>query len=288
MKSIIRALPLVVGLLLVGCGGDKAETGSQAEGASGKVSSQQGDNRQSHGDSYVSPLPADAPVYTVTMTGSTPPFSYQDDYGVMSGIDVDVIRAVGESQGFKVDIKKAPSWSAMFKAVETGKTDLAMSGISYRDERAKKYSLSEPYIFNPASLAYNSSDKPIKSVNDLAGKKVGVIAGTTALATKFFNGVPNVTVVEENTPFLVYQMLIRDKVDAIIYDQPVWAHYGVQIPEYKMNLFLLQGKDVAGAHAVVLANKDKAELIESVSTGITELKANGKIEEIEKKWLTSE
>ncbi len=238
MKSVICTLPLLVGLLLVGCGGDKAETGSQAESVSSDTSSKQSEKRLSHGDTYVSPLPADAPVYTVMMTGSTPPFSYQNDYGVMSGIDVDVIRAVGESQGFKVNIKKALNWSNMFQAVEENKTDLAMSGISYRDERAKKYSLSQPYIFNPASIAYKSSAEPITSVNDLAGKKVGTIKGTTAVASKFFVGVPNVTFVEEDSPFLVYQMLLRDKVDGIVYDQPVWAHYGVQIPEYKVSLRL--------------------------------------------------
>ncbi len=284
MKAVIRALPLVVGLLLVGCGGDKAETANQAEATNGQTSSQQSDNRQSHGDTYVSPLPDDAPTYKVIMTGSTPPFSYQDDYGVMSGIDVDVIRAVGESQGFKVDIKKSPNWSGMFQAVEANEADFAMSGISYRDERAKKYSLSEPYIFNPAALAYKSSGEPITSVKDLAGKRLGTVEGTAV--TDFFDNVPNLTIVKDTTPFLAYQLLIRDKVDAVVYDRPVWSHYGVQIPEYKMDLFSLQSEEVAGAHAVVLANKDKAKLIESVNAGITELKKNGKIEQIKEKWLT--
>ena len=47
-------------------------------------------------EDFVSKLPDTAPTLKVALTGDFPPFSFQDDYGNLQGVDVDSIRAIGE------------------------------------------------------------------------------------------------------------------------------------------------------------------------------------------------
>lgn len=73
---------------------------------------------------YVSALPDDAPVIKVATTGTQPPFSFQDEYGNMIGIDIDAIRAIGEHAGFKVEFYKEP-WQNVFPSVVAGQRDIS-------------------------------------------------------------------------------------------------------------------------------------------------------------------
>lgn len=275
--------------LLTACGSaesvpeNESNTNQQAS-VSKKITTQDFSNVQT--DNYVSPLPDGAPVYTVAMTGTTPPFSYQNDYGVMMGIDVDVIRAIGEEQGFKVKFHKAFSWSDMLESTETDKTDLAMSGISYRDERAEKYSLSEAYFFNPAAIAYIDPKVKVKSLNELEGQRIAAIKNSTSV--EFAESVKNAKVSLVDTPYLAYENLIQNNVDATVYDLPVWKHYAKQIPEYDVSIEAIEDKSNKGSYAVIMASKNNAQLIETVNEGLEKIKAQGKVEEIRHKWLDIE
>src|SRR5690606_41744233 len=123
MKQLYRVLPIMLSVGLFGCGNSTTQESSDANGAT--------DNK----DNFVSQLPDTAPVIKVATTGTMPPFSFQDDYGNMQGIDIDSIRAIGEEQGFKVEFYKE-TWQNMFDSVASGGRDLAISGISYKDDRA--------------------------------------------------------------------------------------------------------------------------------------------------------
>ena len=94
MKQLYRVLPIVLSVGLFGCGNSATQDNANTKSVT--------DNK----DNFVSQLPDTAPVIKVATTGTTPPFSFQDDYGNMQGIDIDVIRAIGEEQGFKVEFYK--------------------------------------------------------------------------------------------------------------------------------------------------------------------------------------
>ena len=149
MKQLYRVLPIALSIGLFGCGNSNNATSTQ-ESASANTPTVQ-ENK----DGFVSSLPDTAPVFKVATTGVTPPFSFQDDYGNMQGIDIDSIRAIGEIQGFKVEFYKEPSVE-LFNTVEAGSRDMALAGISYKP-RDSKYGLSDSYFFNPAALLYKNT-----------------------------------------------------------------------------------------------------------------------------------
>ncbi len=217
------------------------------------------------------------------MTGDLPPFSFQDDYGNMQGTDVDSIRAIGEEQGFKVEFYKE-TWQDMFDSVESGKRDLAISGISYKDDRAVRYGLSTPYFFNPATIMYLEGKFDIKGLNDIKGLKTGTLAGSKEEDTLKQMG-SSVELVSRSTAFLAYQDLVQGKTDVFLYDMPVLQYIIKGYPEHKVKIVPYEAADAPSAQQVVLMAKENTQLINTVNEGIAKLKEKGTFKEIEERWL---
>ena len=271
MKQLYRVLPIVLSVGLFGCSNSATQENANTNSVT--------DNK----DNFVSKLPATAPTFKVATTGTTPPFSFQDDYGNMQGIDIDVIRAIGEEQGFKVEFYKE-TFQNMFDSVESGSRDMALAGISYKDERATKYGLSKPYFFNPSAIMYANNDLKISSLEDLRGMRVGGMENG-----KSVDDIKEVGTYGElstrATAFLLYEDLMQGKVDAILHDLPIWQYTAKIHPEYKVTIVPYEGEDVPEAQQVIMMAKGNAKLIKTVNEGITKLKTEGRFKEIEKQWL---
>ena len=271
MKQLYRVLPIVLSVGLFGCGNSATQDNANTKSVT--------DNK----DNFVSQLPDTAPVIKVATTGTTPPFSFQDDYGNMQGIDIDVIRAIGEEQGFKVEFYKE-TFQNMFDSVESGNRDMALAGISYKDERATRYGLSKPYFFNPSAIMYANNDLKISSLEDLRGMRVGGMENG-----KSVDDIKEVGTYGElstrATAFLLYEDLMQGKVDAILHDLPIWQYTAKIHPEYKVTIVPYEGEDVPEAQQVIMMAKGNTKLIKNVNEGITKLKTKGRFKEIEKQWL---
>ncbi len=279
MKQLYRVLPIVLSVGLFGCGNTNNATTQEAANTSNTETTD-------HKDNFVSKLPDSAPVVKVAMTGDLPPFSFQDDYGNMQGTDVDSIRAIGEQQGFKVEFYKE-TWQKMFDSVESGQRDLAISGISYKDDRAIRYGLSTPYFFNPASMMYLKGSLNIESLEDIKGLKTGTLAGSKEEDTLKEMGA-SVELVSRPTIFLAYEDLVQGKTDVLLYDLPVLQYIVKGHPEHEVTIVPYEAADAPSAQQVVLMAKGNDQLINTVNEGITKLKANGTFKDIEERWLSTQ
>ena len=273
MRQLFRMLPIVLSVGLFGCSHSSTQENANTNNA----------KEIEKRDSFVSKLPDSAPVLKVAMTGDLPPFSFQDDYGNMQGTDVDSIRAIGEEQGFKVEFYKE-TWQNMFDSVESGERDLAISGISYKDDRAVKYGLSIPYFFNPATIMYLKGNADIRGLEDIKGLKTGTLEGSKEEDTLKEMG-NEVELLSRPTVFLAYEDLVQGKSDVLLYDLPVLQYIVKGYPQYEVNIVPYEAADAPSAQQVVLMAKENTSLINTINEGITKLKAKGTFKEIEEKWL---
>lgn len=273
MKQLYRVLPIVLSVGLFGCGNSATQSDSTSASKAGS------ENKEA----FVSQLPDTAPTIKVATTGTMPPFSFQDDYGNMQGIDIDSIRAIGEAQGFKVEFYKE-TWQNMFDSVASGGRDLAISGISYKDDRAEKYGLSAPYFFNPSSIMYAKSKVKINGIDDLQGMRVAAMEGSKQDDQLREMGKYS-EMTTETTAFLLYEDLMQGKVDFILHDLPILQYTAKNYPEYDVTIVPYEGEDNPSAQQVILMAKGNAKLIKTVNEGITKLKDKGTFKEIEQKWL---
>jgi cyclohexadienyl dehydratase len=79
-------------------------------------------------------------------TGDYKPFTYLDQAAnQFEGFDIDLAHSLGEALGVKVEFVKT-SWPTLMQDFTEGKFDVAMGGISFTFDRAKKAYFSDPYI----------------------------------------------------------------------------------------------------------------------------------------------
>ena len=112
-----------------------------------------------------------------------PPFSYKDKIGEPSGFMVDLCRAVAKHLADQrslssLNVVYVPVTAAdRFEAIAQQKADLLCEPTSVTLSRREQVDFSIPTFLDGAGLMVRS-DGP-KNLRDLAGKKVGVLAGTT-------------------------------------------------------------------------------------------------------------
>lgn len=217
----------------------------------------------------------------VAVNSGMSPFAYIDGKGNPIGFDVELITHIAQKNGYAVKFNVLP-WQEMFKSVEQGTSDLAISSISYSTEREGKYLLSNPYVYMPAGIL-SLDGTVINSVTDLKPMRLGMQHGAIFMDIAKEHGIEQV--VTKDKIFLSFQDLINGKVDAIVSDKQIVQHFAKSYPEYKTNVLEYGNTNDKGSYAVAIAPKSKTQVIEMFNQGVAEMKASGELAKLETKWF---
>ncbi|MBE9589855.1 amino acid ABC transporter substrate-binding protein [Moraxella sp. K127] len=276
-KSYLFALPMAIGLF--GCN-QQAPT-PEPKPADSATTSQSTPAPESAND-----LPVDAPVVHVAMTGIDEPFTFKDEKGSLIGLEYDIMQAVGQSQGFKVDpIVISPS--DLLSGLDAKNYDLVIAVMGYTDERASKYGVSKSYFSTPSAIMHIKPELTINSYKDLAGMNVAVGSGSFHEKDLKEMGTTKSLDTLDST-YLMFQGMVQGKYDAIVQDQTILQYTATKYPDVKTTISPYYADEKEGNDDVVMImHKDNTELLEKINQGIDEIKANGKLDEISQKWLNA-
>jgi polar amino acid transport system substrate-binding protein/glutamate/aspartate transport system substrate-binding protein len=158
------------------------------------------------------------------------PHSYRTEKGEPAGYAVDlckevaaaVIQSIGSA--IKTEFVLIPV-DQRFESVRDGKVDLLCDPSTITLARREMVDFSLPTFLDGASVLYRSN-KPVQRYEDLAGKRVGVLGGTTTETTlrQSLEGLrinANVTVVRDHRSGM--DMLTGDRIDAYFADRSIIA-----------------------------------------------------------------
>jgi polar amino acid transport system substrate-binding protein len=106
------------------------------------------------------------------------PFEYTGEAGKEEGVDIDIGRAIAEDLGVGLRIINA-DFDGFSLAIQNGQADMAIAAITITAERAETLDFSIPYTNSCQYILKQESNASLRSLNDLAGLKVGVHLGTT-------------------------------------------------------------------------------------------------------------
>lgn len=234
----------------------------------------------------VKPLTADIPKkegqIRVSTTGNQPPFSFKDERGNLQGIDIEIIRAIAKEEGLEVVFFTDP-WSEVFPSVASGRRDIAVSGVSYSDERNENYTLSSPYLFVPSAIMV-MENSGIGSVNDLAGKKFSCMKDAKQCGD-IRRLSPTSNIHEVETTFVSFRHLIQGQTDSIGEDLHLLQYFANNHPDQKVKIIAYENEGDAPAQQVMMMAKANNALAQKINNGIAKLKASGEIAKIEQKWV---
>lgn len=124
--------------------------------------------------------PLSGEVRVAICTGFAP-VGYRDEAGRVVGMDVDVIRAFCEDNGYKLTIRPFPRFDLIWEEPAKGTVDVAMSGLSKRKDRLiPGIRWSYPYFNVDRSLTIlKKNEDRFRDIADFDGAKIAVTKGTT-------------------------------------------------------------------------------------------------------------
>lgn len=222
-------------------------------------------------------------TYKICSDNAFAPFEYwdkeaNDGKGAYVGIDMDLLAAIAEDQGFKYTMDNI-GFDAACGNVQSGQADAMIAGMTINDDRKEVYDFSDPY-FNDGQIMCTSKDSGIDSLDDLNGKVIAAKTGT--MGAKYAESVKDqygfTIQYYEDSPTM-YQTVINNKTvcfeDRSVAGEAIKS--GVEL--------VTVGETLNPSPYGFAVKKGKyPELIEMFNAGLKNIKANGKYEEILAKY----
>ena len=221
--------------------------------------------------------------YVIASDSSFAPFVFQNSSNQYIGIDMDLIKAIAEDQGFEIEITN-PGFDAAINAVQSGQADGMIAGMSVTDARKETFDFSDSYYTANTILGVKESST-ISSYEDLNGKTVGVKNGTASQTFLTENqskyGYKIKTFADGSS---MYDSLNTGSIDAVMDDEPVLKYSISQGQKLKTPI---EGTPI-GETAFAVKKGSNPELIEMFNNGLANLKASGEFQKILDKYLATD
>ena len=281
--SLMTAAALVLSLAACGSTASSAASSEAAspEAASSDAASSDAASSEAASETETAELSTVEPGKLIMSTNAAfPPYEMTTDSGEFEGIDIETAQAIAEKLGLELQIDDM-DFDAALLAVQQGKADMVMAGVTVTDERQNVMDFTDSYATGIQSIIVKE-DSDIASVDDLAGKKIGTQRGTTGyLYCSDDFGDENVVAYDNG--LTAVQMLNNGQVDCVVIDNAPAKEFIAANPGLK----LLDTAYVEESYAIGIG-KGNTELKDAINTALEELKADGTLQAIVDKYITAE
>lgn len=205
------------------------------------------------------------------------PYEYVDDNGNIVGIDAEIATLIAEKLGMELEIQDM-DFVGLIPAVQSGKVDFAMAGMTVNEERLLSVNFSDTYA-KGVQVIIVKEGSDIKTADDLEGKKIGVQSGTTG-ASYCTDDFGQENVKEYDNGSVATAALLNGQVDCVVIDNEPAKNY----VKTNTGLKILDTAYADEDYAIAVA-KTNNDLLTKINAAIKELKAEGKVDEILNKYI---
>lgn len=218
---------------------------------------------------------AETVTFKMGFDAEYPPYTYMDDNGEYTGYDIEMCSKVCEILGW--DLELVPiNWDTKLITLDAGEIDCIWSGLTIDVIDPEAYTLSMAYSDN-SQMILTKADSGIATLDDLAGKIVGVQLGTSAdlLLSDGGDCADLTATFGELTRFENYNVcfteLMAGSIDAVAIDVGVAAG---KIAEYGDEYVMLPDPIASEEYGICFRKAD-AEMCEAVEGAFMQLVADG-------------
>ncbi len=218
-------------------------------------------------------------VLTMATNAYFPPYEYYEGSDIV-GIDAEIADAIAKKLGLELKIEDM-EFESIIIAVSQGKADLGLAGMTVTEDRLKSVDFTDSYATG-IQVVIVTEDSPIKTLEDLEGKKVGVQFGTTGDSlVKEKLGEDSADQYNKGSDAIM--ALKQGKVDAVVIDnQPALSYVGTTD-----GLKILDTEFAVEDYAAAIA-KGNEGLVEAINNALAELKSDGTIQSILDKYIKAD
>ena len=201
------------------------------------------------------------------------PYEFKEE-GEIVGFDVDMMRAVCDILGKELVIDDM-AFDSVIAAVDSGKADVGVAGMTVTEDRLKNVNFSDSYAEANQMIIIKGES------NDLTGKTIGVQLGTTGMT--YAEQVPDATVEKYNKGADAVEALKQGKVDVVLIDSAPAKYFVAKNP----GLSILSEPFAVEEYAIAI-KKGNDELTQQVNNALAQLRENGTLDQINQNWLVDE
>lgn len=226
---------------------------------------------------------AEDKVYKIACDQAYAPFSIQADDGTYYGIDVEILAAVAEEEGFEYELMPM-DFSAIIPALVSGTIDGSIAGMNITEERKESVDFSDGYYESGSALVVNKDDDSIADFTDLEGKVAACKEGTTGqLWCEDHADEYGFTVTVYPDSVSMMMAVSNKQADFLIEDYPVIS-YQISIGEQANLKVVIDAIEEAPQNGFAVKKGENAELLEMFNDGLQKIRDNGTYDEIVSKY----
>jgi L-cystine transport system substrate-binding protein len=266
-KTLVIFMTLLLALVVGACSSQETKTTSKASSETAK------------GESKVQKI--------IVGTGTQfPNVCFIDKDGKLTGYDVELVRKIDEKLPEYEFEFKTMEFSNLLLSLETNKIDFIAHQMEVNEERQKKFLFNEePYNVFPLHVTINKNNNDIHSIKDLKGKKAIVSAtSNSAVFLEKYNKENNAgieIVYAGNGPDSTINQIKTGRADATI-TTPFSVDFNNDAVDAQQKVV---GEPLLNSKVYFLLRKDETPLQKRIDEAIVELKKEGVVSELSKKWL---
>ncbi len=223
----------------------------------------------------------------VVTENAYPPLQFVDPAsGEAIGWEYDAMAEIAKRINITVTYENI-SWDAMIPAVSEGQFDLGMTGITIRDDRKQKVDFSDPYMRSEMVMMVRGDEDRFTDAKSFAANDDLLMAAQPG-TTPFYVGVYDVLDGNESNPRIklfetfgaTVQALKTGDVDLVLTDGTAGAGYvaasdgGLKIVGEKL-----------GTEDFGFIFPKGSDLVGPINAAIADMKADGTIDALNKKWF---
>ena len=220
-----------------------------------------------------------AGVLKVGTSADFAPFEFHkmvDGKDQIVGSDVDMIHKIAETLDVDVEFMDM-EFNAVLTALQQGKVDIAISGISATPERQKTFDFTMNYYNPPQKVVINKKNADVyTSIESLSKKKVGAQKGSIQ-ETVVKEQIEDAQIVSvAKVPNLIIE-LNQGSIDALVVEETIAASYIAQNDELMFaDIDLVSSEDEAYAIALPKGSTELQEELNKIVKGLVD---DGTVEE---------
>ncbi len=216
---------------------------------------------------------------TVACDATWPPFEIINEQTKdLDGFGPELIRAVADKAGLDIELVNV-GFDSVLAGVSQCQYDMAVSSITITDERKKTILFSDPYYLAGQIVTVRKDNDSITSKDDLAGKTIGGQIGTTGIIEA--NKIPGAKVKTFDEVGFAFQDLMNGQLDAVMADYPVAKGYVLKNKDALKTV----GPIFTDEYYGIAICKKNAHLVPKINAALKELKDEGFLDTLDKKWV---
>jgi len=224
------------------------------------------------------------PTYIAVTEPTFPPFDTTDEDGNIVGFDMDLLNAIAEDQGFKVEYLSM-GFDALIPALQAKNADIIAAGMNAEDpERQAKVDFSTTYYDSALVVVVKEDSTTINSIDDLTpdmkvASQIATTGGDKVTELAESGAIAEAVILDAFTTCML--QLQNGDVSAVIIDKPVAEAYINKQP----GTVKAVGEPMGAESYGFAVQKGNQELLDKINAGLQNMIDNGTYDALVEKWF---